>query len=157
VKKFFVPVLVAWAFTFATTGSAEVVRLQSKLKGANLTEIPQNVPATISALSVSTPSPELSSGKIGSRHHSSASSSLADVPLLFLPVTITPEVTTVDASGEKTGRRFKNSETVISIPDINFAPVPLSAVPEPASTSVVLIGLFGTGMFFIRRHWARKA
>ena len=86
-----------------------------------------------------------------------AASALTDVPPLFLPVASTPEVSTLDASGERTGRRFQKTDTVVSTPDINLNPIPFRAVPEPASTSLVLIGLFGTGMFLVRRYQARQA
>jgi len=87
-----------------------------------------------------------------------AASALADEPSLFLPVASTPEVSTLSASGERTGRRFQKTDTVVSAPDINLNPIPFrAAVPEPASTSLVLIGLFGTGMFFVRRYQARQA
>jgi len=154
-KRLFLTALIPWLFAFATTGSAEVVRLHSKLKTSHQTETVQNVPATLPTLNVSEAA--LRVGTTRSRHHSTANSTLTDAPPLFLPATTTPEVATLNASGERKGRRFKNSGPVISTPNINLNPVPFSAVPEPASTSLVLIGLFGTGMFFLRRYQARQA
>ncbi len=86
-----------------------------------------------------------------------AASALADVPPVFLPVTTAPAVSTLNASGERTSRRFQKTETVVSTPEINLNPAPFAVVPEPPSTSLLLVGLFGTGMFFVRRYRVRQA
>jgi hypothetical protein len=186
VKKLALTTLIASVFAFIATASGEVLRLHSRENATDQATVVPDVstpvsdnatapkltgkekraeaaeantvveaPALVVAppVTLSTTTPKLT-GREKRAEAAAAASSLTDVTPLFLPTT--PAVTTIDASGEQTGHRFKKSENVISTP-INFAATPLAIIPEPASTSLLLIGLFATGMFFVRRYQSRQA
>jgi hypothetical protein len=143
-----------------TVFSATTPTLTSREQRAEAAAAPvvvASAPAVVNAplVPVSTTTPTLTYRQQRAAAEAAAAS-LADVTPLFLPPT--PDVTTtLSASGETTTSRFTKPQTVISTPDINLNPVPYSPVPEPASTSLVLMALFGTGAFFVRRYQARQA
>ena len=92
----------------------------------------------------------------GGRHH--AGTPVTGVSPLFLPVTnVTTPVASLNASGVPGGRRFKNHQiNTPSAPSVALANG-FTAVPEPASTSLLLIGLFGAALVLVRRFQAAKA
>jgi hypothetical protein len=88
-----------------------------------------------------------------------AAAALADTPPLFLPTTTTPvtsEVSTLTASGSTTGRHFKKDQAPVTTPTTNLSTTQFAQVPEPASTSLALIGLFGVAVLLVRRRQARQ-
>ncbi len=133
-----------------------LTRREKRAEAAVVAPAPAMVDAPSLVTNVTTPK---LTGREKRAEAAAAASALADVTPLFLPVTTTttPEVSSLDASGERTGRRYSKSDTLVDTPDINLNPLPIRAVPEPVSTSLVLIGLFGASMFFIRRYQAGQS
>ena len=95
--------------------------------------------------------------RAGRHHKTSTGTPVMDVSPLFLPVAnVSPSASGLTASGGKAGRRFRRHQ--IDTPTLpSVAGASLAAVPEPASTSLVLIGLFGAALVTVRRFRTAKA
>jgi hypothetical protein len=151
------PAVVVAPPTVVSATTTKLTYRQQRAESAAAAVVVEPVPAVVSApvvpASVTTPRLTFRQQRAEAE---AAAAALADVTPLFLPPT--PDVTTtLTASGETTAAKFTKPQTVISTPEINLNPVPFSPVPEPASTSLVLLGLFGPGVFFVRRYQARQA
>jgi hypothetical protein len=175
VKKLSLTALAACVFAFAMTSSAEVVRSP---KGKN-----KNQARIVPVVFTSAPAPALAGPGKGKakkqkaadavpqilaapaistvttatkKHRGPGNAAVTGVSPLFLPVTnVTPTLASVSSSGVTTGHRFR--KTVVNPPSTSsFVPVQFAAVPEPAYTSLALLGLFGAGLLMARRWKAGK-
>ena len=136
----------------AITTVASVPKTKAKHR-ASTGSTPAPLVSVAPVVNTASTSPGVRSG----RHNTGTP--VTGVSPLFLPVTnVTSTVASLNASGMRAGKRFGNQQINLpSVPSVVSVAPGFAAVPEPAPTSLVLIGLFGAALVMVRRFQAAKA
>lgn len=146
-------VIAGFLLGFASHASASVVRARRHQKNSAVQTYVSPLGPSASVISTT------SALTRQQMHQARREARLAAMQVAYTPTVSTAQaVTALAAPVTRVRRNRRINSTVITRPAIITAasPAALAATPEPASVSFLLMGLFGAGLFYVRRRQANN-